>query len=164
MLALLAQATEPDYTPFFFAYMGLASALVFANLGASYGTAKSGVGIASLGVIDQSKIYKSLIPVIMAGILGIYGIIVAVILSGTIGNKGPADFNGKDGYKLLGAGLCCGLCALASGLSIGVTGDAGVRAYAQTDGIFVGMILILIFGEAIGLYGMIVAIIMTSTG
>jgi V-type H+-transporting ATPase proteolipid subunit len=36
-----------------------------------------------------------------------------------------------------------------------------VRAYAQTDGIFVGMILILIFAEAIGLYGLIVAIIMS---
>ena len=58
----------------------------------------------------------------------------------------------------MGAGLCCGLSALASGLAIGVAGDAGVRAFAQTDGIFVGMILILIFAEAIGLYGLIVAI------
>ena len=38
--------------------MGVASALVFANLGAAYGTAKSGVGIASLGVIDSSKVFK----------------------------------------------------------------------------------------------------------
>ena len=29
--------------------MGVTSALVFANLGAAYGTAKSGVGIASMG-------------------------------------------------------------------------------------------------------------------
>lgn len=63
----------------------------------------------------------------------------------------------------MGAGLCCGLSALASGLAIGVAGDAGVRAFAQTDGIFVGMILILIFAEAIGLYGLIVAIIIKSS-
>jgi len=61
--------------------MGVAAALVFANLGASYGTAKSGVGISSLGVIDGGKIFKGLIPIIMAGILGIYGIIVAVLLN-----------------------------------------------------------------------------------
>ena len=134
--------------------MGVASALVFANLGAAYGTAKSGVGIASLGVIDSSKIFKALIPIIMAGILGIYGIIVAVLL------KGKTDkVEAKDGFKLLSAGLCCGLSSLASGLAIGVAGDAGVRAFAQSDGIFVGMILILIFAEAIGLYGLIVAII-----
>jgi V-type H+-transporting ATPase proteolipid subunit len=138
--------------------MGVASALVFANLGAAYGTAKSGVGIASLGVIDSSKIFKSLIPIIMAGILGIYGVIVAVLLN----QDANIAKNGHDGYKILGAGLSCGLSSLASGLAIGVAGDAGVRAFAQSDGIFVGMILILIFAEAIGLYGLIVAILIRS--
>lgn len=137
--------------------MGVASALVFANLGASYGTAKAGVGIASLSVIDSSKILKSIIPAIMAGILALYGVIVSVLLQG----QAKDASNQKDGYKLLGAGLCCGLSSLASGLAIGVVGDAGVRAYAQTDGIFVGMILVLIFSEAIGLYGFIVAIIIS---
>ena len=141
--------------------MGVASALVFANLGASYGTAKAGVGISSLGVIDGSKVFKALIPIIMAGILGIYGIIVAVLLNSAVANVAEKDITARLGYKLLGAGLCCGLSSLAAGLAIGVAEDAGVRAYAQTDGIFVGMILILIFAEAIGLYGLIVAIIMS---
>ena len=35
--------------------MGVTSALVFANLGAAYGTAKSGVGIASMGVSWMSS-------------------------------------------------------------------------------------------------------------
>ena len=63
----------------------------------------------------------------------------------------------------MAAGLCCGFSSLASGLAIGIAGEAGVKAYAQTDNVFVGMILMLIFAEAIGLYGLIVAIIM-STG
>lgn len=156
---LIATGPETaDQTAYFFGYIGIACALVFSNLGASYGTAKAGVGIASLGVIDGSKIYKSLIPIIMAGILGIYGVIVAALL-----NNVMKDLDYKKGYKFLAAGLSCGLSSLASGLAIGVAGDAGVRAYAQTDSIFVGMILILIFAEAIGLYGMIVAIIMISS-
>ena len=141
-------------------YMGIASALVFANLGASYGTAKAGVGISSLGVIDSSKIYRALIPIIMAGILGIYGVIVSVLINSGITGIGQNTDGFKEGYKFFAAGLCCGLSALASGLAIGVAGDAGVRAFAQTDGIFVGMILILIFAECIGLYGMIISIIM----
>ena len=136
--------------------MGVTSALVFANLGAAYGTAKAGVGIASLGVIDSSKIYKALIPIIMAGILGIYGIIISSLLSQDC--KNAASGNGN-GFAILGAGLCCGLSALASGLAIGVAGDAGVRAFAQTDAIYVGMILVMIFAEAIGLYGLIIAIV-----
>ena len=59
--------------------MGLASALVFANLGAAYGTAKSGVGTCSISVLRNDLMFKSLLPGIMAGILGIYGLIVAVI-------------------------------------------------------------------------------------
>merc|ERR1711934_1099460 len=78
VFALLA-AGDATQTPYFFAYMGIASALVFANLGASYGTAKAAVGISSLAVIDPGKIFQALIPIIMAGILGIYGVIIAVI-------------------------------------------------------------------------------------
>jgi V-type H+-transporting ATPase proteolipid subunit len=68
----------------------------------------------------------------MAGILGIYGIIVAVLLNSSIDtlSKSGTGFSGKDGYKILGAGLCCGLSSLAAGLAIGVAGDAGVRAFA----------------------------------
>jgi len=64
----------------FFGYIGVACALVFANLGAAYGTSKSGVGISSMGVLKPDLIIKSIIPVVMAGILGIYGLIVSVIL------------------------------------------------------------------------------------
>ena len=49
-------------------------------------------------------------------------------------------------------------------MAIGIVGDAGVRANAQQDKIFVGMILILIFGEALALYGLIVSLILTSQG
>jgi ATP synthase proteolipid subunit len=75
-------AAVNQYT--FFGYMGIASALVFANLGAAYGTAKSGVGICSIAVMNHDLIFKSLIPGIMAGILGIYGLIVSVIYLGGI--------------------------------------------------------------------------------
>ena len=64
----------------FFGFMGVACALVFANLGAAYGTAKSGIGIASMGVLKPDMIMKSIVPIVMAGILGIYGLIVAVIM------------------------------------------------------------------------------------
>jgi len=50
-------------------------------LGAAYGTAKAGTGISSISIWRPSVVMKSLIPVVMAGILGIYGMIVAVIIS-----------------------------------------------------------------------------------
>ena len=65
------------------------------------------------------------------------------------------------GYKALGSGLCCGLSSLAAGLCIGVVGDAGVRGNAQRD-ILIALILMMIFAEALALYGFIVAIVLSS--
>lgn len=48
----------------FFGHMGVTFALVFANVGAAYGTFKAGVGIASIGVLKPEIIMKSIIPVV----------------------------------------------------------------------------------------------------
>jgi len=64
----------------------------------------------------------------------------------------------------LGAGLSVGLAGMAAGFSIGIVGDAGVRGIAQQPRLFVGMVLILIFAEVLGLYGLIVALLMMTPG
>ena len=53
-----------------------------ADLGGAYGTAKAGVGLASMGVSKPDIVMRNIIPVVLAGILGIYGLIVAAILAG----------------------------------------------------------------------------------
>lgn len=60
---------------------------------------------------------------------------------------------GFSGFMHLACGLSVGLTGLAAGYSIGIVGDMGVRSYMQQSKIFVGMVLILIFGEVLGLYG-----------
>jgi len=130
-----------------------------AGMGAAYGTAKSGVGIAAMGVMRPELVMKSIIPVIMAGVLGIYGLIISVVISGAVT---PTDYTMYKGYAHLSAGLACGLSGLAAGMAIGIVGDAGVRANAQQPRLFVAMILILIFVEALALYGLIVGIIISS--
>merc|ERR1712167_242418 len=124
----------------------MGSAIVFANLGAAYGTAKSGVGISSMGVMRPDLVMRSIIPVVMAGVLGIYGLITAVIINGKLDQ--PDLYSAYSGYA-----------HLAAGLTVGIVGDAGVRANAQQPRLFVGMILILIFAEALGLYGLIVGLV-----
>ncbi|KAJ6816442.1 V-type proton ATPase 16 kDa proteolipid subunit [Iris pallida] len=66
-----------DETAPFFGFLGAAAALVFSCMGAAYGTAKSGVGVASMGVMRPELVMKSIVPVVMAGVLGIYGLIIA---------------------------------------------------------------------------------------
>lgn len=151
---------SPIYSPFF-GVMGVASAIIFSSLGAAYGTAKSGSGIAAMAVMRPELVNQSIIPVVMAGIVAIYGLVVAAVMSSAIKetSKGYTLFHG---FVQLGAGLSVGLAGLAAGFAIGVVGDAGVRGIAQQPRLFVGMILILIFAEVLGLYGFIVALILSS--
>lgn len=65
----------------FWAWGGCAFAMTFSALGTAYGTAKSGMGIASLSVTRPHLAFKSIIPIIMAGILAIYGLIIAALFS-----------------------------------------------------------------------------------
>ncbi|XP_044730825.1 V-type proton ATPase 16 kDa proteolipid subunit-like [Chrysoperla carnea] len=149
----MADTEEPIYAPFF-GVMGAASAIIFSALGAAYGTAKSGTGIAAMSVMRPELIMKSIIPVVMAGIVAIYGLVIAVLIAG----KFKAGYSLFSGFIHLGCGLAVGFSGLAAGFAIGIVGDAGVRGTAQQPRLFVGMILILIFAEVLGLYGLIVAI------
>ena len=80
------------------------------DFGSAYGTAKSGVGITSMGVLRPDLIIKSVVPVVMAGILGIYGLIISVVINQKI--SASTNYNPKIGFAHLAAGLCNGLSSL----------------------------------------------------
>lgn len=147
----------PVYAPFFGA-IGCAAAIIFTSFGAAYGTAKSGIGICVTCVLRPDLLFKNIVPVIMAGIIAIYGLIVSVLIVYSLGQK-QALFTG---FIQLGAGLSVGLSGLAAGFAIGIVGDAGVRGNSQQPRLFVGMLLILIFAEVLGLYGLIVALLLNA--
>eukprot|EP00584_Thalassiosira_punctigera_P001957 CAMPEP_0172525608 /NCGR_PEP_ID=MMETSP1067-20121228/666_1 /TAXON_ID=265564 ORGANISM="Thalassiosira punctigera, Strain Tpunct2005C2" /NCGR_SAMPLE_ID=MMETSP1067 /ASSEMBLY_ACC=CAM_ASM_000444 /LENGTH=206 /DNA_ID=CAMNT_0013308919 /DNA_START=129 /DNA_END=749 /DNA_ORIENTATION=+ len=176
-------------------YMGVASGAVLSNWGSAWGTWKAGVSLLNTGIRHPSSVMKNVIPVVMAGVIGIYGLIVAVILGGNI--PAPQVGSGINSYSIytgmahLSAGLCCGLSGLAAGGCIGIIGDYGVRSVgyrtsnisvvfstdkggggfdAEEEGgggsgdenkLFVGMLIMLIFSEALALYGLIVALIVS---
>lgn len=94
------------------------------------------------------KANLDIVPVIMAGIIGIYGLVVSVLISDGLKQNLPL----YTGFIQLGAGLSVGLAGLAAGFAIGIVGDAGVRGTAQQPRLFVGMILILIFAEVLGTF------------
>lgn len=92
----------------------------------------------------------------ISGIIAIYGLVVAILIAGKL--EVPPKYTLYEGFIHLGAGLAVGFSGLAAGFAIGIVGDCGVRGTAQQPRLFVGMILILIFAEVLGLYGLIVAV------
>nr|GEW71965.1 retrovirus-related Pol polyprotein from transposon TNT 1-94 [Tanacetum cinerariifolium] len=59
-----------DETPPFMGFLGAVATLVFSCMGVAYGTAKNGVGVASMGVMRPELVMKSIVPVVMAGLVG----------------------------------------------------------------------------------------------
>ncbi|KAF4124702.1 V-type H+-transporting ATPase 16kDa proteolipid subunit [Geosmithia morbida] len=163
MASTMVEASEyaPKFAPFI-GMAGIAAAMVFGCIGAAYGTAKSGIGIAAAGTFKPEIIMKCLIPVIMSGILAVYSLVISVLIAEDLAPPSVKSYNLFTGFMHLACGLAVGLTGLAAGYCIGIVGDAGVRAYMEQSRIFVGMVLILIFGEVLGLYGLIVALILNT--
>lgn len=82
---------------------------------------------------------QSLIPVVMSGIIAVYGLVVSVLISGNgpslpsityvrltyWGNTVRAtDYSLAAGFIHLAAGLACGMTGIAAGYAIGIVGDA----------------------------------------
>ena len=149
------------YTSSFYSYLGMACGVSFATLGSAYGTAKAGKGVVAAGVMKPAQAMKNTLPVIMAGVLGIYGLIIAIVI-----NTSLTAYNDYAivplfiSYAHLSAGLCTGISSLAAGIAIGIAGNAGARANARNQKLFVVMLLILVFGEALALYGLIIGLIL----
>ncbi|KAJ3376421.1 v-type proton ATPase 16 kDa proteolipid subunit 2, partial [Lobulomyces angularis] len=144
----------------FFGFAGAAASMTFTALGAAYGTIKAGVGIAGMGTFRPELIMKALIPVVMAGIVSVYGLVVSVLIANGLSPENKYSL--FTGLLHLGSGLTTGFAGLSAGYAIGIVGDACVRSYSFQPRMFVGMVLILIFAEVLGLYGLIVSLILNT--
>ena len=113
-------------------YMGASICMILSSWGSAWGTWRAGLGICQMGVDHPKGVIKNIVPIVMAGVLGIYGLIVSVIITQAISSPlaGSGNtYSTYNGYTHLAAGLCCGLSCLAAGGTIGVLGEVGVKGF-----------------------------------
>jgi V-type H+-transporting ATPase proteolipid subunit len=54
--------------------------MILASWGSAWGTWRAGLGVCHMGIDHPAGIIKNIVPIVMAGVLGIYGLIVSVII------------------------------------------------------------------------------------
>mmetsp|Transcript_8372 Transcript_8372/g.10989 ORF Transcript_8372/g.10989 Transcript_8372/m.10989 type:complete len:186 (-) Transcript_8372:216-773(-) len=162
--------------PQLLAGIGAVLSIFLSSVGCCYGSVHA--GIFSLRTNEFSGCLFAFAPIVITGLLSIYGIIFAVVVSEEMDGMNQAD-----AYKCFLGGLSVGLSCLVSGLAIGwflqkhLSSSAFrrqrpilnihssevplIRSYEEvsepTGGW--GVIIVLFFLETIGLLGLIVAFI-----
>jgi ATP synthase proteolipid subunit len=170
---------------------GLGAALAVFLCSAGACAASAPAGIYATRNISSHGILRAFTPIVIGGVLAVYGIIVAVILAAKI-QDGMAV---ATGYKCFASGLSVGLACLASGLGMSkflqdymaaATGGAAKAGGRVNVGSAEGQPLlegitntngglpfdlrepswtffcVYVFLEAVGLYGLIAALILAA--
>ncbi|XP_038978546.1 V-type proton ATPase subunit c''2-like [Phoenix dactylifera] len=153
-------------SPYTFSAVSIAISIGFSVLGAAWGEYITGISLIGAAIKAPRITCKNLISVIFCEAVAIYGVIVAIILQTKLESAPESKIyvpeSLRAGYAIFASGIIVGFENLVCGICVGIIGSSCALSDAQNSSLFVKILVIEIFGSALGLFGVIVGIIMSS--